>query len=143
MLAHRIAPIFPSTGIDRLFEDFFGDAFPAMTNTACAFPAMNITEESDTITVEAELPGFRMEDIEITLEGDQLTIAGHRECDCEQNGATFRRRERMSGRFTRTIRLPYEINPDDVRASLANGVLTVTLPKHEAIRPRKIQVRAG
>lgn len=129
--------------MDRLFEDFFGDwPTPAWDLWGVqTFPALNIWETDDALYAEAEVPGMKMEDLEVLVVGNELTIKGERKAP-QQEGVTFHRQERGVGSFTRTIRLPVEIDADRVEATLENGVLTITLPKAEQCRPRKIEVKA-
>lgn len=112
---------------------------PAMTP---AYPALNISETADALAVEAELPGYKMENIEISVMGRDLSIKGQRTQEGETK-ATWHRRERLAGTFTRVVRLPFDVDAEKVSASLKNGVLHMTLPKAEAARPRRIEVKAG
>lgn len=92
--------------------------------------------------MEADVPGFKMEDLEVSVVADQLTIKGRREFPTEE-GTTFHRRERRAGEFTRTLTLPAEVDADKIEATLKNGVLTVVMPKAEAARTRKITVKSA
>lgn len=121
--------------MDRLFEGFFGPSAVA----GRTFPAMNIWEQGDNVFAEAELPGLKNEDVEVSVVGNELTIRGRRVA-AEPKGVAFHRRERGEGEFTRSLQLPVEINADKVHAAMKDGVLLVTLPKAEAAKPRKIQV---
>lgn len=144
MLTRRMMPVFQAADFDRLFEDFFTTPQgPWGGSAAVAFPAMNVWEDKDNVVVEAELPGFKLQDIDITLHGDELTIAGRRETVDKTEGATWRRRERISGTFSRSVRLPFEVNAEKVDAAMNHGVLTITLPKSETVRSRKIAVRGA
>lgn len=129
--------------IDRLFSGFFADA-PAWFSQrgASAFPALNAWEDEQALYIEAELPGFAMSDLEITLNGRELTIAGSRN-ENPAESATFHRRERPQGRFSRTLTLNTDIEADKVSATLELGVLHIGLPKAEAVKPRRIQVRTA
>ncbi len=124
--------------VNRFFEDFVERALPG---AACAerFPALNILEDGEHFYAEAEVPGLAMDDIEVTVEGNELTIKGERK-ETTEEGVSFHRRERAVGAFARTITLPVEIDVEAVSAGLKHGVLTVTLPKSAAARPRKIAV---
>jgi len=106
------------------------------------FPAINVWEDNDAVVAEAEVPGLKLDDLEIYVVGDELTIKGKRE---PHNGddAIYHRRERGTGLFTRVITLPVDVDADKVEASLANGVLTIRMPKAESARARKIKVKAG
>jgi HSP20 family protein len=88
---------------------------------------------------------MRMEDLDVSVLGNQLTIAGERkigpaDAATAWRGVAWLRRERGQGRFARTVALPWEIDADQVQARLHDGVLTVTLPKHESAKPRKIKL---
>jgi HSP20 family protein len=127
--------------VDSIVADF---ATPRALRgfTASSFPALNMWEHGDRIIVDAELPGFSMDDIEVSVVDDALTIKGTRRVDAP-TGATSLRRERGSGQFTRSVSLPVPIHADSVEARLSDGVLTITLPKAEAAKPRKIDIRQG
>ena len=107
------------------------------------FPALNVWEDEDGYFVEAELPGVREEDLEITVsDGSTLTIEGERKTrgtDAEK----YRYRERGTGKFKRTIELPDELDSDAVNASLVDGVLTITLPRRAELKPKKVVVSVG
>lgn len=126
--------------MNRLFESFFEDA-PSLRGYGGGYPGINLWEDGDHAYVEAELPGLGMEDLEIYVTGNELTISGERRIAAPE-GASDQRRERASGRFTRTLTLPWEIDADRVEAALRDGVLTVTLPKCESCKPRKVEVKA-
>jgi HSP20 family protein len=117
--------------------------FETWSNGNAGGPRLNVWEEDDVFFAEAEVPGLRHEDLDLSVVGNQLTIKGKRETASEQSGkdAVFHRRERAVGEFVRVLTLPTEINPDAVSATLAGGVLTVKLPKAEAAKPRKINVQ--
>jgi HSP20 family protein len=126
---------------DRLFEGFLTSGRPPAA--APGYRRVNIWEDDDGLTVEAELPGFSLENIDITLEDRELTIAGHREAEAQKSDCTCRCSERVVGRFSRTFRLPFDIEAAKVEATLLNGILNVRLPKHEGARARKIEVRTA
>jgi HSP20 family protein len=130
--------------MDRLFDDFFGpgSALQRSMGPARVFPALNVWQDGDNLLAEAELPGLKSEDVEISVVGSELTIHGRRS-ESDEQGVSYHRRERGVGEFTRTVRLPAEVDADKVQASLRDGVLRLTLPKAEAAKPRKIQVNAG
>jgi HSP20 family protein len=130
---------------DRLVTSAFntpGVATAARMVTGRSFPAVNVWEDGDSFFVEAEVPGLKSENLEITVIGDELTLKGERAAD-DRTEATYHRRERGAGSFSRSIKLPSEVNADRVEAALNDGVLLLTLPKAEAAKPRKIQVNTG
>ncbi len=124
--------------MNRLLEDFFED-LPAPRAFAADYPAVNLWDEGERAFVETELPGLGMEDIEVLVTGNELTIKGERRI-AEQPEASYHRRERADGRFARTLTLPWEIDADKVEARLSDGVLTITLPKAESCRPKKVKL---
>ncbi len=125
--------------MDRMFESFgLGNGWPTL---AAAYPAVNVWGDNDHVYAEAELPGMELNDMEIYVTGgNQLTIKGERKPWAPGQG-TWHRQERGFGTFTRVITLPVEVDADKVEARLHNGVLTITMPKTETARPRKIAVK--
>jgi HSP20 family protein len=103
-------------------------------------PALNVWEDGENFYAEAEMPGLALEDVEVTASGSELTISGERKWT-EQPGVMHHLRERDFGKFSRTIRFAGEIDADRVQATLRNGVLTVTLPKAEHRKARRIAVK--
>ncbi|HET6879045.1 MAG TPA: Hsp20/alpha crystallin family protein [Pirellulales bacterium] len=129
--------------VDRLFGDFFGPAAAtAGASGTRAFPALNIWEREGELYVEAELPGLKSDDLEISVVGQQLVIKGRRADFEPEEGVAFHRRERGVGEFVRAVDLPVDVDGDRVEAKLSDGVLLITLPKAEAAKPRKIQVKS-
>ena len=106
-----------------------------------AVPSCDVSETNGEIQVKLDLPGMKAEDIEIQLSGNQLTISGQREERSEEKGRTFHRAERRRGIFSRTLTLPCPVLEDQVDAHYQDGVLTITVPKTEESRTKKIKVR--
>jgi HSP20 family protein len=126
--------------MDRIFGRFDGTGRQLLAPTE--YPLVNVWEDNERVFVEAELPGMKLEDLEIYVTGgDQLTISGERK-EPAGNGAAWHRRERGYGKFTRMIELPGPVDEEKVEAQLKLGVLTVTLPKREEAKPRRITVKA-
>jgi len=107
--------------------------------TAGSYPPVNVCEDGESYFVEAEIPGVDMKDVELQVVGNELSIKGRRDFDDADN-MTFHRRERASGAFGRSVTLPTDVNPDKVEAVLKDGVLTVTLPKAESSKAKRISV---
>lgn len=106
------------------------------------FPAVNLWEENDALVIEAELPGLELQDLEIFVTGhNQFTIKGERKAPNVDKGVPHRQ-ERAFGKFTRTVTLPFAVDENAVEATFEHGVLRVRLPKHEAAKPRKIEIKA-
>jgi len=131
--------------MERLFDAFTNEAAqwsPFGFGLARTFPALNLWEDTDALYAEAEVPGLSMDDLEVSVMGNELSIRGERK-DQPAEGVSYHRRERGVGGFSRVVRLPGDIDAGKVQANLRDGVLTITLPKAEATKPRKIQVRAS
>lgn len=125
--------------INQLFEDFYRDAAPQWGEDSNRFPAVNIWDDGEAAHLEAELPGVKLEQVEVLVSGNELRLTVRREGPA--NGQhTWHRRERLVGSFTRAFTLPWELNPDQVEARLKNGVLTVNLLKAQSAKPRKIKL---
>lgn len=112
-------------------------------SVASGFPAMNVWTDENNAVVTAELAGINPEDIDISVENDTLTLRGTRKPEEAEEGATFHRRERRFGNFNRSFRLPFKVDAGNVEASFKNGVLSISLPRAEEDKPRKIAIAAG
>ena len=125
------------TEMNRLFDRWGNEQGGGLAT----FPAVNVWEDNETVTVEAELPGLDLKDLEIYVTGgNQLTLKGERKANAPEKGV-WHRQERGFGKFARSLTLPFNVDADKVDARFENGVLLVTLPKHESARPRKINVK--
>lgn len=129
--------------IDRLFEDAF--SAPAGTwerNAVWGFP-LDVTENDDTFTVKAAVPGMNPDDLDITISDNVLTIKGETRSEESREEEKVHLRERRFGSFMRSISLPTPVESDNVNATYENGVLTLSIPKAEAVKPKRISVKAG
>lgn len=107
------------------------------------YPPLNLWEDEDSLYVEAELPGFCLDDLEMYVTGEnQLSIKGERK-QPELAKGTWHRQERGYGTFSRLMELPAAVDSEGVSAEFKNGVLTITLPKKEEAKPRRIEVKVG
>ncbi|MCA1809532.1 MAG: Hsp20/alpha crystallin family protein [Kiritimatiellia bacterium] len=107
------------------------------------FPALNIWSNNDELVVTAEIPGADPKDINVNVNQDVLTIEGKREPEELAEGVVCHRMERGSGRFLRSLRLPFDVESEKVQARYKMGILTLTLPRAEMSKPRKIAITAG
>jgi HSP20 family protein len=103
-------------------------------------PALNVFEDGDSLVVEAEVPGLKAGDVEVSFDNGELTLKGEKKTVVKENAPVYRR-ERLSGAFTRSLTVPWEIMVDKISAEMKDGVLTVTLPKAEAAKPRKVAIQ--
>jgi HSP20 family protein len=104
-------------------------------------PALDLYQSNDSVIAVVELSGMRKEDIEISLHDGALTISGERKRENSSDGDKAERTERFVGTFRRSITLPTRVDAGKVSATYRNGILTVTLPKAEEVKPKQIQVR--
>lgn len=104
-------------------------------------PAVDIRETEDAYEVLADLPGFDKKNVDITLENNVLTLRGERKWESDEEKQTYRRIERAYGEFTRSFSLPTQVSAEKVEARFADGVLTITIPKAEESKPRRITVK--
>lgn len=112
--------------------------------TASSFiPPVDVYEDQNSITLIAEVPGVEEKDLDIRVENGVLTVSGERKMEHEENQENFHRVERSYGRFTRSFTLPPTVDTENVKANFDNGVLKITLAKHEAAKPKQIQVQSG
>lgn len=127
--------------MDRLWNRAFGEAAPGRVFETAWQPSADIAETAENITVKAELPGLEPKDIEVTLSGDLLTIKGEKKKEEEKKDEKYYCAERFHGMFERTFRLPIGVKMDKVEAKFDKGVLTITLPKTEETKTKKIKVQ--
>ena len=104
---------------------------------------VDVREDEDQYLVQADLPGLERENVEITFEDGVLTIEAKHGSDAEEKGDGYCVRERRFGTFTRSFRVPSDVDADNINAGLKNGVLSVTLPKAETAKVKKVQVKDG
>jgi HSP20 family protein len=103
-------------------------------------PALDVHEDKDSFVIRAELPGLKREDIEVSLQDGALVISGERKAEKAEEGVEVHRQERYYGKFQRALTLPEPVAADKVKADYRDGVLTITLPKTEEAKPKKIDV---
>jgi HSP20 family protein len=119
----------PLTGLGRVSESFVTWA-----------PALDVREEADRFVIEAELPGMKKEDLDVSLHDGVLTISGERKVEQKSPDSESHRIERFYGKFQRSLTLPTCVATDKVKAEYKDGILKVTFPKTEQARPKKIDV---
>lgn len=130
--------------LDQMFHDFFGEpasnVLPTTSATTRSAP-LDIWEDDNAYHLEVEVPGFQMDDIELVLEGRELTVRGQTTETQEQQNVRYHRRERRARQFQRSLMLPDDVDTEQVSASLEEGVLQVTLTKQEKHKPRRIEIK--
>jgi HSP20 family protein len=125
--------------MNRLFEDYS----PQRLRSAPSYPALNAWSNEEGLLVTAEVPGVSPQDIEVSVVGETLTLSGRRTLDDLKEGARYHRQERGYGKFSRTLQLPFPVTVEKIEAKFKNGVLSVSLPRAEEDKPRKIAVKSA
>ena len=125
--------------MNQLFDDSFTRPF-AMSGGSAA-PAIDLYQDSENVVVKAVLPGVKPGDVQISVTADVLTLKGEFSQENEQKDVTYHIREQRFGAFERALRLPTDVQTDKAKADFENGVLTITLPKAEAVKPKTITIK--
>ncbi|MBZ5509284.1 MAG: Hsp20/alpha crystallin family protein [Acidobacteriia bacterium] len=144
----RRDPFFELTSLQDRMNQLFSQAFGGFEGlgleqpltSANFLPPVDISEDEHNITLQAEIPGIKEEDLNITLENNVLTINGERKFKEEEKKENFHRVERRYGKFTRSFTLPASVDSQNVNATFENGVLNITLPKREEFKPKQITI---
>lgn len=105
------------------------------------WPALEVIDENENLVVRAEMPGLKSNDIDVSVQGNVLTISGQKKEETEKKERTYYFAERQYGSFQRQVTLPAEVDAEKVEASYKDGVLTLTLPKAETARTRRIAIK--
>jgi HSP20 family protein len=129
--------------MNRVFDTVFGKHFggPNRMRIGYVYPPMNVRETDDHFTVQCEVPGLEMDDLEVYVAAGQLTVSGQRKGTVPEDGVTLHRHERDTGRFSRAIVLPGPVDTSGTQATLSDGILTVRIPKTEDTKPKRVEVR--
>ena len=129
--------------MDRLFDDAFTRPFSLMREGGSTWssPAIDMYQTEDDIVVKAALPGINADEVQINVTGDILTIRGETKHEEEKKDKAWHIREHRWGAFERSVRLPTGVMSDRAKADFDNGILTITLPKLEEVKPKTITVK--
>ena len=129
--------------MDRLWDDYLGAGRRALRPLAEFAPAVDIKETAEAVVVKAEVPGMDAKDINISVTGDVLTIKGEKKSEREEKEENYHLVERSYGSFSRSLVLPAAVNLDKIEAKYDKGVLTVTCPKKEEVKPKPIEIKTA
>src|ERR1700683_2376880 len=124
----------------RLFEDAVTRLISEPRANRPWSPSVDIFETEDALTLKADLPDVKIDDIDVRVENQTLTLRGQRKFEKEENVKGYHRIERSYGDFVRSFALPPTVETDKVGAEYKNGLLTITLPKKETAKPRQVKV---
>ena len=133
-------PISLLDDIDQLARDFWSSWQPGFFGTTLV-PHTDVYEEKGQLVVKTELPGITEKNLEVTLEGDVLTIRAEKKEEMAED-ATHYTRERYYGKYIRTMSLPSRVNGDNITATFDNGVLELRIPKAEEVKAKKVEIKA-
>lgn len=125
--------------MDRLFDDAFTRPV-SLGGVSTALPALDMLQTADEVIVKAALPGLKPEEVQLTVTDGVLSLRGEFKQE-ERKDATWHIREHRYGLFERSITLPVDVQSDKARAEFQNGVLTINLPKAEAVKPKTINIK--
>lgn len=140
--SERAQPLSDVERLRRMLDQTFGSfGLPALATESVGWaPPVDIEEQDDAYVIEAEVPGAKKDDVNIELISNELMVTG--EIKEREREGILRKRTRRIGRFEYRVRLPEQVDPDNVEAKLKDGVLSVRVPKHEQAERRRIQVKS-
>ena len=129
--------------MDRLFDDAFTRPFSLSREGGSSWssPAIDMYQTNDEVVVRAALPGIKSDEVQINVNGDVLTIRGETKHEEEKNDKSWHIRDHRWGAFERSVRLPTGVVADRAKAEFDNGILTISLPKSEEVKPKTISVK--
>jgi len=126
--------------MDHLFDDAF--TRPLTLRDGWSAPAIDMYQTDNEIVVKASLPGIKADQVQINITGEVLTLKGEVKHEEEKNNKAWHIREQRWGAFERSVALPTEVVADKAKAEFENGILTITLPKAEDVKPRIVSIKA-
>ena len=130
--------------MDRLFDGAVSATFTrplSLSNTAWSVPAVDMYQTDNEVVVKAALPGIKADEVQINVTGEVLTIKGETKQENETKEKAYHIREQRWGTFERSLVLPAEVVADKAKADFENGILTITLPKAEDVKPKSISIK--
>ncbi|HTO10322.1 MAG TPA: Hsp20/alpha crystallin family protein [Candidatus Binatia bacterium] len=126
--------------VNRLFDTFLGRPVGSAPVTRAWLPAVDMHETNDDLVLTVEVPGVREKDVTVSITGDLLSIKGERRWDDQTTDQQYLHTERVYGQFERLVQLPMAVQAEKVKATYRDGVLQITLPKAEELKPRQIKI---
>jgi len=128
--------------MDRLFDDAFTRPLSGRDGWSMSTPAIDMYQTDNEVVVKASIPGIKAEEVQINITGDVLTLKGEAKHEDERNERAWHIREQRFGSFERSVALPTAVKTDQADAVFENGILTITLPKADEVKPRTINIKA-
>ena len=129
-----------TNNIDSIFDSLFDNRMYMQYNNSNWIPPVDIKESDLSYIINADIPGFNKNDIEITIEKNQIKLSGNRNNDSVDDDGVYHYKERMNDSFERIFRLPDLINDKNISASFKNGILSVIIPKSDKIEPKSRRI---
>lgn len=126
--------------IDRLFEDSFVGRWDG---DGLGWPQIDVRQTDDDVVLTASLPGVKPDDVQVTITGQTINLRGSMKQEQDVDESQYLYQERRYGSFNRSIQLPVRVQGDQAKASFDDGILTITIPKAEEMKPRQIQIQPG
>jgi len=137
---NRDLSLFGEFDLDRIFEDFFRRPFALSLFSREIVPLVDLYEKGNKVIVRAELPGIKPEEVDLSVDGNLLTIRGEKKQENEVKEKDYYRFERSYGSFQRTVELPAQVKADEAKAAYKDGVLEIELTKTEEVKKKKIKI---
>jgi HSP20 family protein len=128
--------------MDRLFDDAFTRPLSVRDGWSMASPAIDMYQTDNDVVVKASIPGIKAEEVQINVTGDILTLKGEVQQEEERKDRAWHIREQRFGSFERSVVLPTDVKSDKAEAVFENGILTITLPKADEVKPKTINIKA-
>jgi HSP20 family protein len=128
--------------MDRLFDDAFTSPLSMRNGWSMGTPAVDMYQTDNEVVVKASIPGIKAEEVQINITGDVLTLKGEVKHEEERKDRAWHIREQRFGSFERSVALPTTVKTDKAEAVFENGILTITLPKADEVKPRTINIKA-
>lgn len=141
----RWSPNRPLRSFIQEFDRLFSRAVAARDDEGrgCTlYPAIDLVETEEAFVIKADLPGIKQDEIDLSITDNVLTIKGEKKSEKVEEGESYHFTERTTGTFTRSIPLPTLIDQEKVTAAYRNGVLEVSVPKHEQVKAKKIEIKS-
>ena len=127
--------------MNRLFDDFFGRPITRPEWAEAAWcPCVDVSETKDDVIINTEIPGMSKDDVKVSVQDNILTLSGEKKQEKVEKDANYHRMERSYGSFSRSFTLPTAVQPDKVKANYKDGILRITLPKSEEVKPKQIPI---
>ncbi len=127
--------------MSRLFDNWYRPTrYRAEGENLDWMPVVDILEADEHVEIRAEIPGLSEKNVQVSVTDDVLTLKGEKTQESEKKDQKYYRVERSYGKFQRSFTLPTNLNPEDIKAKFANGVLTVSIPKAKEVQPKEIQI---